>query len=81
MVVTYNYSSASNLPVLYLDGQDLTSVSVYKSPSGSVDADPGALFLGNKDSLSGTFDGTLDDVRIYDRELTAAEVSDLHSGN
>ena len=52
----------------------------YRTPAGSVDEDPGEVHLGNKAALNRTFDGRLDDVRIYNRVLTPVEVAELASG-
>lgn len=61
---------------LYQDGSEVGVALV----SGEVDERSGlTVALGNQPSSAGSrpFDGTIDDVRIYDRALTPAEVSQL----
>ena len=80
LAVSYDYGSLNNVPSLYLDGAQIQNVEELRAPSGSVVADPGALFIGNRDSGSRSFDGRLDEVQVYDRALTAQEVATLFSG-
>jgi hypothetical protein len=62
---------------VYLNGQQVDS----RSWSGSVSNDSGvAVGLGNQPSGAGNraFDGTLDEVAVYDKALTAAQVLALY---
>ena len=44
----------------------------------AIDVDPGGLLFGqNQGSVGGPFFGTLDDLRLYTRVLSAAEIADL----
>lgn len=71
------YSSASNELKLYVQGK-LVGTTTYSTPwdarrglqigAGSYSGQPGSFFP-----------GTIDDVRIYDKPLSAAEVTNLHS--
>jgi hypothetical protein len=62
---------------VYLDGTDITSTSA--STTGTFDAvNPAALKVGTNGA--NWFDGLVDDIRIYDRALTTAEVAHLASG-
>jgi len=78
--VTLVYNSTSTLtdPVLYIDGvvQTLTENA---APSGSVSPDQDHdLTLGNHSANSTrTFAGRLDDIRLYDRMLSASQVIEL----
>ena len=66
--------------VLYLDGSE---VARDESQSGDIVHSERSLFLARGDnSWSSTYElaGSLDDVRVYDAALTAAEVADLFAG-
>jgi hypothetical protein len=78
VAVTYDYTNISNLPVIYLDG---TSRSVIQSlaPVAPKNSETALLCLGNANGGTRNFSGYLDDVRIYNRALTAAEVAQLYS--
>jgi hypothetical protein len=63
--------------VFYLNGVRATTT-VRTAPSGSVTPDEAStLTIGNTTALDRTFDGAIDDVRIYNRILGAAEISGL----
>ena len=78
IAVAYDASSTSNDPAIYLNGAPLTVTRV-DSPSGSVRSDAAInLRLGNfAGGTSHTFGGMIDDARIYDHMLTAAEIADV----
>ena len=69
LAVTYDHSAASNAPAVYVNGLRIFEVELMDSAGGSLSNDTGNLFIGNKPSLSGSFDGRLDDVRLYSRVL------------
>lgn len=69
VVMTWNTSTF----VGYLDGVQVASGSQSGSQSGTIT-------LGRVDSVSGRFPGYMDDVRVYNRALSAAEVAQLYSG-
>ena len=69
---TYNGTTFA----LYVDGVLAASV----SRSGAITTNSAAVSIGNKDSLDRPFSGSLDEVRIYNRGLSAAEVtSDMNA--
>ena len=76
--IVYDASSEANDPVIYINGVAQTSL-VKIAPSGTICSDADiALRMGNHaQDTSRSFDGKLDDVRIYDQALTAAEISEL----
>lgn len=83
VVVTYDYSSTANDPIYYFNGTMVSSAES-TAPSGSVASEPGEIFIGNNDSGTRTFDGLIDDVRIYNRVLSEEEVMQIYaatSGN
>jgi hypothetical protein len=78
--VSYDRSSTSNDPVFYVNGTTRTTTE-YGSPTGTADNESAEkMYLGNMLSdLNSTFDGTLDDVRVYNRILSGEEVKDLYN--
>lgn len=64
VAVTYDNSSTSNAPVFYVNGVQQTTTTV-QSPSGSPSTGTN-IYIGNRSDLGRTFDGILDEVRIYD---------------
>jgi len=77
-------SSASNKPVLYINGVSQTVTQV-TAPSGTFTTEANVRqSIGNAQNNvgvfgTGTFDGTIDDFRIYNRILTAQEVKRLYN--
>lgn len=65
---------------LYVDGVLVKSVSVIgKSPGYSVGGGGYAGFIGKRNgAIAQSFNGKIDDVRIYNRALSAAEISQLY---
>jgi hypothetical protein len=77
VAVAYDNSLATNRPAFYVNGK-LVTTTVRTAPSGSKSSDAAStLSIGNTAGMDRTFDGALDDVRIYNRILTASEVSGL----
>jgi hypothetical protein len=66
--VTYNSSSTANDPILYVNGTSQT-ITEFSTPSGSYDSA----------TDNGSFDGTLDELRVYERTLTATEIQNLYN--
>lgn len=81
VAVVYDSSSDTNDPVIYLDGI-AQSPMVEITPSGTIRSDASiTLRMGNHaQSTSRTFDGKIDDARIYDRMLDPAEISVIAGG-
>ncbi len=83
ITVTYDRSSSSNVPSIYINGvkQTLTTVT---APSGSAQSDgPASLLIGNGVSpFNRTFDGIIDEAKIYNYARTAKQiVSDMNAGH
>jgi hypothetical protein len=77
VAVAYDGSLATNRPAFYLNGK-LVITTVNTAPAGSRSSDAATpLTIGNTAALSRTFDGAIDDVRIYSRILTATEIGGL----
>ncbi|MBI2439566.1 MAG: hypothetical protein HYV45_03140, partial [Candidatus Moranbacteria bacterium] len=51
------------------------------SNTGAITQDTSALIFGSRGGSSQFFDGKEDEIRIYDRALSAGEVSSLYSYN
>lgn len=81
LVITYNNSSISNDPVVYIDG---LSKSVFEdiSPDGTASTTTDSFVFGNRPAGDRPLDGKIDEVMIYNREISATEVKMLYnSGN
>jgi hypothetical protein len=77
VAVTYDSASTANRPIFYINGK-LVTTSVADSPSGSKNSDSATpLSIGNTSTLDRTFNGAIDDVRIYNRILGATEIEAL----
>lgn len=79
VMVTYD----SSTPTLYVDGyaQSLATGTgcTLTQNTGAITQDTSALYFGARAGTSQFFNGRLDDVRVYNRALTATEVSHLYS--
>ncbi|MCY2953793.1 MAG: DUF642 domain-containing protein [Planctomycetota bacterium] len=71
LVLTYDGTTAR----IFVDGQEKNS------GTWPIDTPAGPLLLGTKPGFdaAATFDGTIDDIRIYDRPLSGSEVSSLYT--
>ncbi|MDJ0939562.1 MAG: DNRLRE domain-containing protein [Woeseiaceae bacterium] len=76
--VVYDASSVDNDAEIYLNGVKQSPL-VEITPTGTLATDAGiALRMGNyAQDTSRTFDGVIDDVRIYDRLLSSGEIAAL----
>ncbi|MHC5060349.1 MAG: LamG-like jellyroll fold domain-containing protein [Planctomycetota bacterium] len=80
VAVTYDYSSTANNPVFYIDGVSV-NVNELETPSGSKGSDTSELRLGTQGPpYSQHLDGIVDDMRIYNRVLSGAEIAELAAG-
>jgi hypothetical protein len=67
---------SSNTLGLYVNGTQVTS----RSTTGSFGTSTGTLRIGGTSTASAYFDGLVDEVRVYQRALTAAEITaDMNS--
>lgn len=73
-----SYDSSTGLIQLYIDGvlRATTDLSGAATPV-QVSSDIGAMTIGYSDTLNTYFGGAIDDVRLYDRALTGAEIFNL----
>jgi hypothetical protein len=79
VVVTYNSNSTANDPSFYINGASV-AVTEGTAPSGSYSSDGAVNFtIGNTPDTTRTFDGAIDEVRIYNRVLTSDEIKRLYN--
>ncbi len=72
------YDNASGEMKLYLDGVEVANRS--HAVGGALDTDASVpVALGANGTAQRFFNGILDDVRVYDRALSTAEISDLYA--
>ena len=78
VALVYDTSSDANDPRIFIDGVEQT-VAELDTPSGTLRSDTGVNFTIGNHAMSTvrTFDGQLDDVRVYGRMLSAAEIAKL----
>lgn len=79
VVFTLDLSSVNNEPVLYLNAVS-SEVIQNQAPVGNLAADDTNAYIGNDSTTARTFNGLIDDVKVYNRILTQAEVIDLYQG-
>ncbi len=78
--VTYDKSSTANMPAMYINGSPVAVTANSGAPSGiSYDENSADLQVGNCCGTTQTFDGPIDDVRVYNKILTPGEVSALYA--
>ncbi len=80
VVVTWNGNAnpASNNVRISVNGSSVSSVTATAGTSGRVDDATQVVKIGNDKSLARTFDGYIDDVRIYNRVLSDNEIDLLY---
>lgn len=76
VVVTYDRSSTSNDPVIYVNGVS-QSVTELTTPTGTADSEVSFNVSIGYDGYAYAM-GAIDDVRIYNRVLSAAEIAGLY---
>jgi beta-galactosidase len=79
VAASYDRSSFANLPSLYVNGVKILSPTVITTPSGTQPPYTGTGYIGNKSGLTRAWNGPIDDLRIYNRLLSDAEVKVLAS--
>ncbi len=76
MAATYDSSSVDNNPKLYIDGKE-SVVRVQTPPVGDQTSLLGTAFLGDRADGTRGYDGLIDEVRVYNRELSGGEIASL----
>jgi hypothetical protein len=78
--VVATYSNSDNLALLYLDDVLIDTTNIIGDVKIRTNDEPLKIGAGVGDA-DRYFNGGIDEVRVYDRALSAGEVSDLFSGN
>jgi hyaluronate lyase len=76
VTVSYDKGSTTNIPALYVNGIK-ASLTTLTSPSVATPSYAGTSFIGNRLDLTRGWNGLIDDLRIYNRLLSDAEVQML----
>lgn len=80
VTVVYDSNSIANMPMFYINGVAYPPDVIFSSPLGSNVSDAALpLRIGGQGGIR-FFDGTIDDVRIYNRALSPAEVQAIFNG-
>ena len=79
VAATYDSSSTANLPVMYINGVSQT-ITTFSAPAGAQFSNVGTAYIGNRGAGDRYFNGLIDDLRIYNRILSAAEINALYIG-
>jgi len=77
--VAYDSASTANAPVFYVNGV-LQGTTSRTTPVGTQASNAGTGYIGNAAALDRSWDGRIDDVRIYNRLLSASEVQQISAG-
>ena len=78
LAVSYDESNIANDPIIYINGV-AQSIDVKQTPVGSLQSDTSDSIFSPFVGLATTPYGTVADLRIYNRILTAAEVAQIYS--
>jgi len=78
VTVTYDAITPTTKPIFYFNGKNVT-VNITVTPTGTRTSDAANIkSIGNRDDNLRDFDGAIDEVRIYNRSLSAAEIQNLY---
>ncbi len=78
--VTATYNSLTGEQAIYLNGEERAFANMYKSPKCSTLSGGGTYTVGmGGANVSSPFNGAIDEPRVYNRALTAAEAKALYS--
>lgn len=79
VLISYDNDAVGNNPIIYIGGTSVT-VTRTSTPVGVRTTDVGtALRFGNNAATTNTFDGRIDEMRMYSRLLSAGEATTLQS--
>jgi hypothetical protein len=74
LVITY---SSGSMPSIYKNGLEL-SIATNNTPSGGIGTDSDGWYLGRGPDPDEFWQGSIDDPRVYDRELTPQEINNIY---
>ena len=79
VAVVYDADAVGNNPIIYVNG-GVVALTEVTTPVGTRTTDVGNdLAIGNRTDQLFTFDGEIDDVRIYGSALTLAQISSIYN--
>ncbi|MFZ3031807.1 MAG: LamG domain-containing protein [Candidatus Moraniibacteriota bacterium] len=79
VAIVYDSGSSTNDPIFYIDGS-VSATTEFSTPSGTASSDASqTLTIGNRPAADRAFDGVIDEVRLYNRALSAAEIAALYN--
>ena len=78
VVATWTGSATATNLKLYVDGAEVGYASTTNGVGTRVDDAASNFYIGNESGGTRTFDGLLDDVRVYNRVLSAAEITAVY---
>ena len=77
VVLTWDGTLNASGILFYVDGSLAAMTAGTNGTAVLLDDDDGNLYIGNRDNGTRTFNGLIDDFRLYDRALTPAEITAL----
>jgi len=79
VAVTWDGSTSAANVIMYVNGTAIASYATTTDATGNRVSDQSAnIYLGNEPGGARTLDGSLDDVRVYNRVLSLAEIRSIH---
>lgn len=78
VAATYDSRSLSYNPLIYIDGES-RAVRTQVAPTGTQSVNGGVAYVGDRDDAERTWDGLIDEVRIYGRILSSKEIAIVSS--
>ena len=79
LTIKYDSSSSVNNPTIYINGVSV-AVTETNTPSGIRNDDSAFnLLIGSNGATTESYDGSLDEVSIYNRALNSTEISDIYN--
>ncbi|MES2697659.1 MAG: LamG-like jellyroll fold domain-containing protein, partial [Verrucomicrobiota bacterium] len=78
VVVTWTGSATATNVKLYVDGVETAYGTTTNGGAARVPDESSSVFIGSDNTGVRTFDGVIDDVRIYNRVITVAELAAIH---
>lgn len=79
IVATYDGDSAANGLTIYVDGSSATQTTSDSGTYTAMENTTAALNMGRSERGSQYFDGKIDEVSLWDKELSSAEVTSLYN--
>lgn len=78
IVATWDGTASGSSIKLYKDGAEVSYFSGGASAGGSASTNSGDVYIGNRSDGTRSFDGGIDEVRLYNRVLSASEIQKLY---